>query len=128
MTSSTSITKQNLDAISAADLRKVAEQVLETSPALEHLNPTVTLYRAQDEQGRTIETLVVGDRAGQFAGGDCAWGTWSAATQTIRMDEPGPDGETVMVGLSGRQQVRLTGGDTWERGEGGGWTLVGRAQ
>lgn len=54
--------------------------------------------------GESIETLIVGDRAGQAQGGDAAWGDWSDKYQTITMDdgecphECGCGGETGMDG------------------------------
>lgn len=44
-----------------------------------------------------VETLIVGDRAGQAAGGDASWGDWSAEDETIRMDSG------VRVDLYGRK-------------------------
>ena len=33
-----------------------------------------------------VETLIIGKRAGQAAGGDASWGDWDAEEETIRMD------------------------------------------
>lgn len=44
-----------------------------------------------------VETLIVGLRAGQAAGGDASWGDWDAEEETILMDSG------VRVDLHGRE-------------------------
>lgn len=97
----TTITAQNLDAITSLDLRKAAEQSLKLGPVLASLGISVTLHRTQDGHGRTVETLVVGARAGQCTGGDSDWGDWDEQTHTLRLDARGPEGEALVVDLAG---------------------------
>lgn len=45
---------------------------------------TVDLYRHEG-----VETLVIGDRAGQAEGGTADWGDWDGDTETLRLDADG---------------------------------------
>lgn len=48
-------------------------------------------------EGR-VQTLIIGDRAGQAAGGDAVWGDWDAEDEVLRTD-----GEGKAYGLDGKE-------------------------
>ena len=72
--------EQAEDIIAALDLREEAIASLGRESVRYHCE------RAGNS-GESIETLIVGDRAGQAQGGDAAWGDWNEKDQTITMDD-----------------------------------------
>lgn len=83
---------ESLGRIVHSDLRFEAERaVLEGAPVERHIrtNSVVPLV---------VETVVIGDRAGQASGGNATWGDWDAAAEVLR-----PDGEGIALDLDGNE-------------------------
>ena len=45
-----------------------------------------------------VETVIIGDRAGQASGGNATWGDWDADAEVLR-----PDGEGIALDLDGNE-------------------------
>lgn len=86
-----SILWESLGHITHADLRFEAERAIrEGAPVERH-------WRV-DDHSPYVETVVIGDRAGQASGGNATWGDWDAAAEVLR-----PDGEGIALDLDGNE-------------------------
>lgn len=96
-----SLTLDTVDVVVARDLQATALQALERGEPVDYY-----LHPAGPEVKGCIlvETLVIGDRAGQVTNGNADWGDWDEATHTILLDATGPSGEALVAGLDGHQQ------------------------
>lgn len=94
----TKLTLETLDTIPYADLRRAAREALQRGEATEYV-----VHPSGVPGPVMVDTLVVGDRAGQVTNGDAVWGDWQAETRTILLDDRGPEGEVLVAHLDGRQ-------------------------
>jgi len=93
------ITKSNVEQISALSLRYEAQKCLERGQ-------TPELHKVAG-----VETLVVDDRAGQSTNGDALWGDWSEEKEVVYLDETDSDGRPLVATLNGEQFPR----EEWEK-------------
>lgn len=95
------LTLDTVDEVVAQDLRATARAALARGESVEfYLHPA-----APGVPGCIlVETVVVGDRAGQVTNGNAVWGDWFALNQSILLDDLGPEGEVLRAGLDGVQR------------------------
>lgn len=96
-----SLTLDTVESVVARDLQAIARQALERGEPVDfYLHPA-----APEVKGCIlVETVVVGDRAGQVTNGNADWGSWFPESQTIVLDELGPQGEVLRASLDGTQR------------------------
>lgn len=108
------LTLDTVEEVVARDLQADARQALERGEPVDfYLHPA-----SPGVQGCIlVETLVVGDRAGQVTNGNAVWGDWFPESQTIVLDELGPQGEVLRASLDGTQQSVARPPEGFRRGK-----------
>lgn len=108
-----SLTLDTVESVVAQDLQAIARQALERGEPVEfYLHPASPGVKGCI----LVETLVVGNRAGQVTNGNAVWGDWFPVSQTIVLDELGPQGEVLRASLDGTQQPLARPTEGFRRG------------